>query len=112
MIQVPHTRCFAKKIYLVSLRQIPKFRSMTVSSNSWLLEVQAQLEAVAQKPGGSEGSAQLLKALKQLDVILTRHRTEMPNDLVHYLERRSYEKASKFCEGLVLDPAYKSNSRH
>lgn len=35
----------------------------------------------------------LLETLKGLDTALSERRTELPPKLVHYLERRSYEKA-------------------
>ncbi len=85
---------------------------MDTSDHRWLPKLQAQLEIVAQRPVGPDGPALLLSALKVIDVLLAEHRTEIPNDLVHYLERRSYEKASKFCHALALDPAHKQQSRH
>ena len=85
---------------------------MDTSDHRWLPKLQVQLVTMAQRPVGPDGSVRLLAALKAIDVLLAEHRAEIPNDLVHYLERRSYEKASKFCQELALNPASKPQSRH
>jgi hypothetical protein len=48
---------------------------------------------------GADGSARLMQALGRLDELLAQHRAEMPAELAHFLERRSYDKATQWCAG-------------
>jgi hypothetical protein len=64
----------------------------------WLEPLKQRLEEVLHPVFQTDAKAKLLTTLTGLAEILTAHRAEMPNDLVHYLERRSYEKAARFCE--------------
>jgi hypothetical protein len=41
----------------------------------------------------------LLANLAEVESLLVINRTDMPLELVHFLERRSYDKAAKLCEG-------------
>jgi hypothetical protein len=65
----------------------------------WVITLRRRLEEVLHPLAGSGGKAKLLEALVEMGDLLARHRAEMPNELVHYLERRSYEKAAKYCAG-------------
>lgn len=40
------------------------------------------------------GGAELLAALRELDEIAAGRKSELPSDLAHYLEKRSYAKAA------------------
>jgi len=62
----------------------------------WLDSLRNRLEEVLHPVPGPEGKTKLLETLAELGKLLARHRTEMPNELVHYLERRSYEKAAQY----------------
>ena len=44
-------------------------------------------------------SAKVVDGLKSLDALLAEHRGELDPQLVHFLSRRSYEKALMFLEG-------------
>jgi hypothetical protein len=59
--------------------------------------LQKRLDEILHPVRQPEGKARLLETLTAIGELLARHRQEMPNDLVHYLERRSYEKAAVFC---------------
>ena len=72
---------------------------MDESSNAWLEPVRESLAVLRLPSAGAESGARLLEALKQLDGLVAQHRTEMPADLIHYLERRSYDKAAQWCAG-------------
>lgn len=47
------------------------------------------------KPDG----AALVGALRELDAVVKEAGDQLPGDLKHYLERRSYEKAARWMEG-------------
>jgi hypothetical protein len=70
-----------------------------VKEPEWLDSLRNRLEEVLHPSPGSEGKTKLLETLAELGKLLVRHRAEMPNELVHYLERRSYEKAAQYCAG-------------
>ncbi len=65
-------------------------RLYPVMNDSLRSEISALL-AVAES--ASAGGAGLLAALRSLDALVARRRSELPADLTHYLERRSYAKA-------------------
>lgn len=65
---------------------------------AWLAPLRNRLAEVVSPAAVVDGRTKLLETLAALADLLARHRAEMPNDLVHYLERRSYEKAAKFCD--------------
>jgi hypothetical protein len=67
----------------------------------WLVPLRNRLEEVLHPVPGPEGKTRLLETLAELGNLLARHRAEMPNELVHYLERRSYEKAAQWCAGEI-----------
>lgn len=72
---------------------------MTDTSMIWLAPVQKCLLDLQSPPAGEQGRSRLLAAMSELSTLLSRHRAEMPADLVHFLERRSYAKAAQFCAG-------------
>lgn len=43
-----------------------------------------------------EKSNNLLKSIKDLDVLVEKNRDSLPKRLVHFLEKRSYDKAVAF----------------
>lgn len=49
------------------------------------------------KPAGVEKDV-LMNAIQRLDEIASEYQSELPRDLHHYLQRRSYEKAVLFLE--------------
>jgi len=67
----------------------------------WLESLKSHLTTVHDSTLRPDGSARLLAALQEIEKVLSLHRAAMPNDLVHYLERRSYEKASNFCQKMT-----------
>jgi hypothetical protein len=71
---------------------------MDATTPEWLEPLKRHLVEVIRPPTGPTGKARLLEALTALGDLLSRHEKEMPNELVHYLQRRSYEKAFKFCD--------------
>jgi len=77
---------------------------MNVSEPSWLPRLQKLLGEVSTPKPGKEGLAKLMASLADVEIILTSNRGEMPAELVHFLERRSYEKAARFCEGGLSIP--------
>jgi hypothetical protein len=72
---------------------------MEESSNTWLTPVRESLAVLRLPTADAGGSARLLEALGRLDDLVAQYRGEMPADLVHYLERRSYDKAAQWCAG-------------
>jgi hypothetical protein len=66
---------------------------------AWFESVQKCLADLQSPPAGEEGRGRLLAAMSELGTLLSRYRTEMPADLAHFLERRSYAKAAQFCAG-------------
>jgi len=67
----------------------------------WLVSLRNRLEEVTHPQHGPEGKTKLLATLAEMGNLLAQHRAEMPNELVHYLERRSYEKAARYCAGEI-----------
>ncbi len=50
---------------------------------------------VLNRPSGGE---QILEAVRKVDRFLSAHRVDLEPRLVHFLERRSYQKALQFIE--------------
>jgi hypothetical protein len=65
----------------------------------WLEPVQKCLADLQTSLPGEQGRGRLLAAMGEISALLARYRAEMPADLVHFLERRSYAKAAQFCAG-------------
>ena len=59
-----------------------------------LTEIADSLRILNQPSGGD----QILEAVRKLDRILSAHRVDLEPRLVHFLERRSYQKALQFIE--------------
>lgn len=72
---------------------------MNDSGSIWLAPLSKLLNDVREPKPGKEGLEKLMSALTEVDALLSRNRSQMPPELVHFLERRSYEKAAQFCEG-------------
>jgi hypothetical protein len=79
---------------------------------AWLESLRNRLTEVLSPESGADGRMKLLETLAALADLLARHRAEMPNDLVHYLERRSYEKAARFCDEGFSSPQQGRGPRH
>jgi hypothetical protein len=73
--------------------------ALPVSSPEWLDPLQRLLAEVRSPERGKEGLAKMITSLAEVETLLSRHRAEMPPQLVHYLERRSYDKAMQYCAG-------------
>jgi len=65
----------------------------------WLEPLCKLLTTVRAPQPGKEGLAKMMTALAEVESLLASNRGEMPAELVHFLERRSYEKAAQYCEG-------------
>jgi len=85
---------------------------MNVSESIWLAPLRKLLNDVREPQPGKEGLEKLMGALTEVDALLTLNRSQMPPDLVHFLERRSYEKAAQFCEGNLGMPRGTCGSRN
>ncbi len=72
---------------------------MNTTEITWLEPLRRLLVDVRSPQPGKEGLEQMMAALAEVEGLLARHRSQMPPELVHFLERRSYEKAARFCEG-------------
>lgn len=59
--------------------------------------VRRELEKMRAAAGRGD-DAGMASALRGLDDALREHRNELPPQLAHFLERRSYEKARRFIE--------------
>jgi hypothetical protein len=70
----------------------------------WLPALRKLLAALCSPQPGREGLEQLVTSIAELDALLTQNRAEMPPDLIHFLERRSYDKAARYCEGNLIIP--------
>jgi hypothetical protein len=65
----------------------------------WLPPLRELLSVVCTPPAGQEGLAKLMSSLAAVENLLAQNRAEMPSQLVHFLERRSYDKAKQLCAG-------------
>ena len=74
------------------------------SKPEWLELLRNRLEELMHPKPGNDGKKRLLEVLVEMGNLLQKHRGEMPNELVHYLERRSYEKAAQYCAGEISIP--------
>ena len=66
--------------------------------------MRVRLAEVLAPQHGKEGLAKMMASLAELDALLAKHRTEMSTDLIHFLERRSYDKAARLCVGDMAAP--------
>ncbi len=58
-----------------------------------LLDTLEALLGQVVRPAATPRSTSLGETLQALDTFLLDHRAGLPHDLIHYLERRSYQKA-------------------
>ena len=70
----------------------------------WLPPLRKLLEGLCAPQPGREGLSQLVASIADLDALLLQNRSDMPADLIHFLERRSYEKAARYCDGVMSTP--------
>jgi hypothetical protein len=77
---------------------------MNTLQPSWLPPLRKLLEGLCTPQPGREGLTQLMASIADLDALLLQNRSEMPPDLIHFLERRSYEKAARYCDGVMPTP--------
>jgi hypothetical protein len=70
----------------------------------WLESLRGLLAEVRSPQPGQAGLAKMMAALVELETLLTKNRAEMSPDLIHFLERRSYDKAAKLCGGDLAIP--------
>lgn len=71
----------------------------------WLEPLRKLLAEVRDPQPGKEGLTKMMTALSEVEGLLVRNRSEMPPQLIHFLDRRSYEKAALFCAGDLGIPA-------
>jgi len=72
---------------------------MNLAEATWLDPLRRLLKDVREPEPGREGLEKLIAALAEVEAILALNRAQMPSELVHFLEKRSYEKAAQYCEG-------------
>ena len=77
---------------------------MNVLQSAWLPPLRKLLDDLRAPRPGREGLTQLMASIANLDALLSQNRSEMPPDLIHFLERRSYEKAARYCDGATAAP--------
>ncbi len=77
---------------------------MDVIEPAWIAPLRKLLSSLCSPQPGREGLTQLVGSIADLDTLLTQNRAEMPADLIHFLERRSYDKAARYCEGVMSIP--------
>ncbi len=70
---------------------------MQTLEQTWLEPLRKLLADVRDPQPGKEGLAKMMAALTEVETLLMHNRADMPPELVHFLERRSYEKAARFC---------------
>ncbi len=46
----------------------------------------------------------MMASLAEMESLLAHNRSDMPPQLVHFLDRRSYEKAAQYCTGQLELP--------
>jgi len=67
----------------------------------WLEPLRELLAKVCSPLPGKDGLALMMASLEKLESLFAKYRDEMPAQLVHFLERRSYDKAAQYCAGPV-----------
>ncbi|HTB64244.1 MAG TPA: hypothetical protein VK737_11735 [Opitutales bacterium] len=77
---------------------------LPLSSPVWLVPLRALLAEVRSPQPGKEGLAKMMTVLAEIELLLTQHQAEIPPQLVHFLERRSYDKAIQYCDGEMAIP--------
>ena len=77
---------------------------MNTLQPAWLAPLRELLGHLCSPQPGREGLTQLMTSIASLDALLSQNRSEMPADLIHFLERRSYEKAARYCDGVMTIP--------
>lgn len=87
------TRCFVIDLILI----LSIYYTMQTLEQTWLEPLRKLLADVRDPQPGKEGLAKMMAALTEVETLLMYNRADMPQQLVHFLERRSYEKAARFC---------------
>jgi hypothetical protein len=77
---------------------------MNTTDPLWLAPLRELLAVVCAPDPGKEGLTKLMANLAEIEALLARNRAEMPPELVHFLERRSYDKAARLCAGGMAIP--------
>lgn len=77
---------------------------MNIAEPIWLPPLRELLSSVCAPQPGKEGLTKLMGRLAEVEILLAKNRAEMPPELVHFLERRSYDKAAQLCAGSVAIP--------
>ena len=72
---------------------------MNPTQPTWIEPLRKLLVEVRSPQPGKDGFKQMMSSLAELESLLARNRDEMTPQLVHFLERRSYEKAAQLCAG-------------
>jgi hypothetical protein len=83
-----------------------------VAEPDWLPPIRRHLAVIVRPSNGVGQPAEILAALAELDNLLARHRAALPPRLVHYLERRSYEKAWLACAKDASGQAQENHLSH
>ena len=89
-----------------------KSEEQGVAAPEWVASLRNWLEELSHPLPGAEGKRRLMEVLAELGNLLKERRSEMPNELVHYLERRSYEKAVQYCAGGFSIPRGSCGPKH
>ena len=77
---------------------------MNVPDSTWIAPLRKLLDDVRSPQPGKEGLEKMMAALADVESILAQNRSQMPPELVHFLERRSYDKAARYCDGNLGTP--------
>ncbi len=72
---------------------------MNQTEPKWMEPLRKHLAEVRTPQPGKEGLNKLMASLAEIEVLLAKNREEMSAQLIHFLERRSYDKAVKLCDG-------------
>jgi hypothetical protein len=90
--------------WLINWARMISSKSTNSSEPVWLEPLRGLLAVVCSPQPGKEALASLMTSLAEVETLLAQHRAEMPPDLVHFLERRSYDKAARLCAGSMAIP--------
>lgn len=77
---------------------------MNATEPVWLEPLQKLLADVRSPQPGKEGLQKMMASLAEMESLLAHNRSDMPPQLVHFLDRRSYEKAAQYCTGQLELP--------
>jgi len=89
-----------------------KSKEESLPAPEWVVPLRNWLGEVSHPTPGDEGKRRLMEVLAEVGNLLKERRSEMPNELVHYLERRSYEKAAQYCAGGFSIPRGNCGPKH